>query len=280
MDQVTTITFSEVVENHAGMQKIGELATTGFTYGDLSRAKRWFEEKGVMCEMHHLNQLYDESAEDAYILVARKGLNALIDGGTADDFYKEQLPLDKDTKALMRGRVVNKKARYNLCFAAEAQEPDYEKGKGRIIPFRDVPVLDSVRKNLALPLGDKGKDLMAEGNYYYDVNKCFINYHGDGERKRVIGVRTGHDWPLHYQWFLRSEPVGKRLELNLSHGDVYIMSQKAAGTDWLKKITPTLRHAAGYPSVLKITGSAITSCELKSRYILDDEGYSVVELVY
>jgi hypothetical protein len=28
-------------------------------------------------------------------------------------------------------------------------------------------------------------------------------------------------------------------------GDVYVMSEKAVGTDWLKKNTLTLRHAAG-----------------------------------
>lgn len=280
-NQTVTITLCDRAENHAGMQQIGEFAPTGFTYGDLSRAKRWFEEKGIVCELHHLNQMYDESAvEDAFILVARKGLDALIDGGTADDFYKEQLPLEKDTKAFMRGRVVNKKARHNLCFADKAQDPDYESGKGRIIPFHEVPILNSVRENLVLPLGDKARKLVAEGNYYYDVNQCYVGFHGDAERKRVIGVRTGHSYPLHYQWYLRSEPVGRRLKINLNHGDVYVMSQKAVGTDWLKKITPTLRHAAGFESVLKIEGPAVSSCELRSRYLLDDEGYAVIKLEY
>jgi len=273
MDQVFTITFSECVENHAGMQKIGQLASSGFTYQDLVHAKEWFEERGGVCEIHHLNQLYDgEPTENAYVLVARKGLNLLIDDGSADDFYREQTPLEKDTKALMRGRVVNKKARYNLCFADKGQEPDYENGKGRIIPFGDVPILNGVRNKLAEILKES---LMAEGNYYYDVNKCYISYHGDGERKRVVGIRTGRDWPLHYQWFLRSEPVGKRLELVLGHGDVYIMSQKAVGTDWLKKVIPTLRHAAGYASVLKLEGPVIKSCKIV--YALDDDGCAEIK---
>lgn len=31
----------------------------------------------------------------------------------------------------------------------------------------------------------------------------------------------------------------------LHYGDLYIMSKKAVGTDWKKKIIPTLRHTAG-----------------------------------
>jgi 2-hydroxy-3-keto-5-methylthiopentenyl-1-phosphate phosphatase len=32
---------------------------------------------------------------------------------------------------------------------------------------------------------------------------------------------------------------------DLNDGDIYFMSQKAVGTDWKRKIIPTLRHAAG-----------------------------------
>ena len=34
----------------------------------------------------------------------------------AESLLKEQIGLDYDTKAKMRGKVVNKRARYNLCF--------------------------------------------------------------------------------------------------------------------------------------------------------------------
>ena len=50
---------------------------------------------------------------------------------------------------------------------------------------------------------------------------------------------------LQYQWFQRSAPIGKRIELDLQPGDMYVMSEKAVGTDWKSKIIPTLRHAAG-----------------------------------
>jgi hypothetical protein len=49
--------------------------------------------------------------------------------------------------------------------------------------------------------------------------------------------------PFHYQWFQKSYPIGNRIIVNLNPGDFYVMSEKAVGTDWLKKTIPTLRHA-------------------------------------
>ncbi len=49
------------------------------------------------------------------------------------ELFEELLKLDWDSKAYMYGRVVNKYARHNLCFADEPQEPNYEEGKGRVI---------------------------------------------------------------------------------------------------------------------------------------------------
>ena len=94
-------------------------------------------------------------------------------------------------------------------------------------------------------MGEKAKEMACEGNYYYDVSKCGIGFHGDGERKRVVGLRLGASIPLHYQWFTRSAPIGNRCELMLNHGDLYIMSEKAVGTDWMSSSKITLRHAAG-----------------------------------
>ena len=103
-------------------------------------------------------------------------------------------------------------------------------------------------------LGNKAWNLEAEGNLYYDPSKCGISFHGDAERRKVVAVRLGGDLPLHYQWFQRSKPIGERMKFTLNHGDLYIMSEKAVGTDWKKRIKSTLRHAAGAEKYLKIKG--------------------------
>ncbi len=255
-----TLTFGDQAENHVGMQKIGQLATDGFNLEDLTKIEESMEKSGVRCELIHLNPylpavFQGASSEPAYILVIRLGVNYFLNTQNAMDLLVEQSRLQPDTKAFMYGRVVNKKARHNLCFSPEGQEPNYENKKGRIVPYSDVPLLNFLRLSFPSKFGPKAENLVIEGNYYYDVTKCGIGFHGDAERKRVIGVRLGAPLPLHYQWFLESKPVGTRVKLIINHGDIYIMSEKAAGTDWKKKKTLTLRHAAGCDKYLKIKGS-------------------------
>ena len=63
---------------------------------------------------------------------------------------------------------------------------------------------------------------------------------------------NGKCYPLHYQWFLKGQPIGKRAVVELEDGDLYVMSEKAVGWDWKKKNVPTLRHATGAEKFLKI----------------------------
>ncbi len=242
----TTITFGECAENHAGMQKLGAAAAAGLTIQDLADAKARFEAKGYVCQLVDLAgdaKLGDLKVEPAAVLVVRAGASAL--GATSAEFAAEQATLTPDRRAFMYGRVVDKKARHNLCFGAAAQEPNYEEKKGRVVAFATVPRLAAARAALPAYFGEKAAGLYAEGNYYYDVKTCGIGFHGDAERRIVIAMRLGSPMPLHYQWYHRGNPVGARIALALGHGDLYAMSSKAVGTDWRLRTVPTLRHAAG-----------------------------------
>lgn len=230
----TTITFCECAENHVGMEKLGRADATGFSLNDLKQFKRSLSAKGIASTIYDLK--HDDHTGSAYILVAKDALR-LING----DLLAELDALDWDTKALMKGRVVNKHARHNLCFADYDQEPDYNNGKGRVISFSSVPILNELR-NILNELTNT--HLLAEGNRYY-AKSCGIGYHGDAERKRVIGIRLGETMPLTYQWYYKNDRIGDRYYFELEHGDLYIMCEKATGNDWKKRLIPTLRHAAG-----------------------------------
>lgn len=247
-NETYTLTFGNRAENHRNMQIIGEKLEKGLSLDDLQSAKNNFENSGCECTLYHLNSLLSNiiEAEDAYLLVIKNGLSTILGTNGADKLYMEQKILKKDTKAFMYGRVVNKKARHNLCFSDFSQEANYEKGKGTIYNFSDLPYLKSVRENLPKFINNKNIiNLQCEGNYYYDLDKTYIGFHGDSEREIVIGVRLGSDFPLHYRWYKNNEIVGEQLTLVLSHGDIYIMSDKAVGRDWKKNSIYTLRHAAG-----------------------------------
>ena len=245
MKRVYTVTFGDVAENHARMQKIGVLAKNGYSVEKVASLADKLTEKGLKCEIVDLSNHWSGEAvvEKATVLVIRRGVQHIIKTENTKVLMREHDELSKDKKALMRGKVVNKHARWNLCFAEEDQEPDYETGKGRIVAYKHIPLTQLVRERVAEWMEDGL--LNGEANYYYDITKCGIGFHGDAERKKVVAMRMGESMPLYFQWFQHSQAVGDKVKIDLHDGDMYVMSSKSVGFDWLKKIEPTLRHATG-----------------------------------
>lgn len=251
--KMVTITFGDVAENHVGMQQIGTKSQKGFDLADLKYIERMFKERGAkttkiydLKELSGATNLISKDTNDAYVLVIKNGAKYL-GHRDVDGLYAEQLGLDWDTKAKMRGVVKNKRVRYNLCYADAAQEPDYDNDKGRIYDFRDLSLLHEVRRSLSMviPPSNDNSRLPAEGNYYYDISKCGIHYHGDAERKKVLAIRLGASMPICYRWYHRYGQVGNTISIDLDHGDIYVMSEKATGNDWKCRSKYTLRHATG-----------------------------------
>lgn len=246
-----TLSFGECAENHKGMQILGHKSKYGFCVYDLMMFKNYFEKHGCECKLLKLNELSqadniaDELDCTAQFLIVRNGVDVILKdiNKTHTDLFKEQDQLEHDTKAFMYGRVVNKHARHNLCFADYEQEPDYENKKGRVINFKDVPLTQYTREKLKEIT--ELDDLYCEGNYYYDITKCGIGYHGDSERSKIIGVKLGRKIPLHFHWYKDNKPIGKPITEMIGEGDIYMMSHKATGTDWKKRNIYTLRHSAG-----------------------------------
>ena len=253
-----TITFSSSVENHFGMKKHGVMVP-GYTINELRRAVLFIKKMYPGSETKLINlvdALPEEKrneAEPAQVLVWKGGVNKILSAieKTSIDLFKEHDNLEKDTTYYdtRRSKVLNKRARHNLCFANEAIAPNMAEKQGTVIAFDSIPLTKFIREALPQILGDKAKNKNAEGNYYYDLNKTGIGFHGDAERKDVIGVRSGEDnsagFPIHFQWFFKSEPIGERVEIDLTNSDIYIMSEKTVGTDWKRRNTLTIRHAAG-----------------------------------
>lgn len=237
-----TITYGDVAENHARMQKIGTLHENGYSIDMLVRIQAKLNKLGLTTELLDLNDEAD-GFEQARVLVIRNAVQHIFGENGTRDLMAENDRLTMDKHALMKGRVVNKHARWNLCFSDNDQEPDYESGKGRIVAWKHIPMMTRIREIIAEWTEDV--QLNAEANYYYDIEKCGIGFHGDSERRKVVAVRMGASIPLYYQWYRHSEPVGLPFELTLNDGDMYIMSEKAVGFDWLKKNVGTLRHATG-----------------------------------
>ena len=268
-NSVITLTFGDQAENHVGMEKIGKMVGEGqgFNIEDLRKIQERMESIGAETELYNISELSYKNEKDrknnkrpdAYILVIKNGVDIILRDleldekvFNKDNLFYEQASLNVDKQAFMYGRVVNKNARWNLCFDEKAKEPDYEMGKGRVIAFSDVPITKSIVDSMSRYFGEKARDLKGEGNYYYDIGKCGIGFHGDSERRKVLAIRLGTRLDIHYQWFKEGETIGKRVIVPLNGGDIYLMSEKAVGTDWKKKKIYTLRHATGCDKFINI----------------------------
>lgn len=254
-NKTITLTFAESGENHVGNEIIGEESDSGYSLNDLLQIESYFSNytQTEIYDLRKINMENYDNLEEAYILViknpypdlANSIFNTLTNG-------ENNGGVNWDSKAFMRGEVKNKNARHNLLFSEMndqngnsifKRDPDYENKMGTIYNFRYFPDLSNLYDVInSFPNGPLN---VIEGNYYYDKSKTYIGFHGDAERKKVIGYRLGEDFPLYYKWFYRHNHQGETAYINLSHGDMYVMSSKAVGNDWKFSSKYTLRHAAG-----------------------------------
>lgn len=250
-----TITFSECVENHAGMQMIGERRARGISDALLEDCTHC-SSKLVPLEMEGSIRV-PPNMPLANVLVIPDGVDKLLGPGAKDAMYAEMLeqPYDRQFLHARRKIVMNKHGRFNNCYADEAQKPDIPAGKGTVVAFGDAPLVGKLRD--ALPtlfktdaVSKEVTALNAETNLYYDVSnkKVGIGWHGDTERRIVVGVRLGNAserCPLRFKWYNQCTPVSDEIEIPLKHGDIYVMGEKATGYDWMTKWKMTLRHGVG-----------------------------------
>ena len=238
-----SITFGDVSVNHYNNQKNGTLAKLGYSIEDLEFLKNKFEKKQIECELIRLDEVVEKDL-GAGILIIRDGLKYF--DINHDELFNELVNLEWDKKYLCprRRRVLNKRARYNLCFSAKSQEPEYEQGKGRIYAFDDLKNLNKLRNDLG-DFGDEFKELEAEGNLYFS-KKCYISLHCDNERAKVYCIKLGRSMNLNFNLFYNKEKKFEEFKFLLNGGDMYVLTETAKGKDSRKKNTFYLKHAADF----------------------------------
>lgn len=255
--KLITLTWGDVAENHFGMEKKGKDSKNGFTNKNLREVKSLFEETNFICKIYDLNEQIKDiedsglfNIDKGEILVIKKGIDLFTN---SDNLFNNLLKLKWDKKYwdVRRQKVLNKWARWNLIFSILNQLPDYENKKGRIYNINEIKELKEIKDKLDNYFSEDFKNLECEGNYYYDIDKCGIGWHGDAERKKVIGMRLGESCDLHFWWYYNAKRIKKKISIPLEHGDIYIMNFKASGNDWKSKKIYTLRHATGCENYIK-----------------------------
>lgn len=250
-----TLTLGDQAESDHTLPQYGHALEKGLSKQDLEAIGKKAKEDDPTCEVElvDLKALAEAPADvpQAYLLRIKK--HKKVD---AEALYAEQvsarLKEKRDKYLLNRGKtektqkLQNKTARHCLVFADQEQESDWTKGLGSVIGFATVPVMNAVRTWLVSLLAAAGveHELVAEGNYYFH-KEAGIGLHGDAERWIVLAIRLGQVFPLVYQAFRRTTPVGKKVVLEPEVGELYIMSEAAVGRTW-RSGKGHWRHAAGH----------------------------------
>lgn len=241
-----TLTFSECVENSTGMEHIGDTSNMGFKKNDIYKAINYCKTHNIEYTLYDLSKIIPPGAinGDCCLFLVMK---QFINNEKSKQMFDMLSQLNWDSKYfdVRRNKVLNKHARHNLCFANYNSEPDYENRMGRVYNMGDIPELFELKEQIKDMIG---LDFFCEGNYYYDLRKCGIGWHGDGERKKNVGVRFGDTLDLHFRWYYMNQIVSDILTVTLNSGDAYIMGDKTIGNDWKKRTIYTLRHACGKQS--------------------------------
>ena len=261
MSKTWSLTVGNGGENHAGMELIGNIRKNGegWNLEKLIQAKSVLEtffDKNV--ELINLNEQcindieipLSKKPKDAYLMIVR---NFLSDDKHLQ--YKEELESyewDRKYYDTRRQKVLNKRARANVCYGPKTIEPDYENKKGTIIGYDKSPLVFKLK--LFIEMLMKDKDLIVEGNQYDNCNKNGIGPHGDSERVCVACLRVGAMMPMKFGMFYRNTIQGKSFTININGGDLYFMNEEAVGSQWKSSSKWIWRHAAGAPKYLVMKG--------------------------
>jgi alkylated DNA repair dioxygenase AlkB len=241
------ITFGEVALLHIGGVEVGNCRRDhGFSVAELREFSATLPRAEVIMVSDALPEV-DRSDHEAAVLLLRGGAEFFLGRPDAARLLlHEQNGIEYDRKFFDRGRTKNKLARHNIVFGEEKQAPSEDYRKFSIRAFKELPWLDSFRQALGFHFGCKAEGLNAEGNHYYNSG-CGIGFHGDSERKIVICLSLGANSVVRYQWRKprSTEQCGPAVDLEVQHGDVYVMSEKATGFDWKCRSKLRVVHAAG-----------------------------------
>jgi hypothetical protein len=215
----------------------------------LDRFARAFASKGFVVEDIALSGR-SGTGREGRVLVVRGALLGTTDGladAVALDL-EHVAHAQTDRMAIMRKKLLHRRARYSACIGETRVDADLANGVGVVLAFSTMPAVEAVRRYIGVI--PETRDKLAELNYYFE-STSYIGFHGDSERPDVLGTVFGMSKDLVIQGFCRARPVGKRVTISLNHGDLYMGCEVAFGHHWSRERCRDdvihYRHAASRP---------------------------------
>ena len=204
-----SVILSDVVNSvsNFGKQILGQSSKYELTFEDLnSSLHKW---KEIDCETE-LIKLHDylpgdiEVTDDmmAYILIIRNGINNMLPNKKQEHPYSNLLFKEQDTLTLNTS-IVNKdnkcESKYNMIFGTQDQISQLNNNNNYIHKWNKIPLLEKFNNKLKHFLNKKIENLKVETNYYHDIEKCGLKYHGNTNNRNIqINLQLGASMNLDF----------------------------------------------------------------------------------
>lgn len=232
------LTFCETAKHGKDMQSIGTICDSGFTNEHLL----WYNNNLNQPDNVKIYNVKDSlpstlyQIPDCYVLVIKGYFK-----DQSDDLLRTLLTQESsdgssitgvnwDCHRIVNDKILENKLGYKLLFCDLGNSWKYpfstREKRGTIYNSRMIPSLFSVQSVLEKQLGVLS---VVDATYYYNINDCFTPLHQVKDRKKFVGLGLGATVPLQFKWFKDSIQCSDTTSIQIEHGDLYIISESAAG---------------------------------------------------
>lgn len=238
-DESYTLTFSD----SSDAKRTGKL---GFSIAELQKVQKEFEKKGFTCELIDLNIVLPPAhvivdTPKARVLIIRQGVRDFGTGSDADGILQKLKTLPWDDRVWFKHKPVKNPMRHHLRFG----EVEYNSDEGHVVALKSIPDIVRIRQTLNEMYSYRGVEFDVEGDRFYNPETCGREPWGDQDRRFVVGVQLGAMMKMAFTWYYHESPFSQPVVIELQHGDIFMLSDKAVGHDVNRKAIATLRRTCG-----------------------------------
>lgn len=245
--------FCDIANHGDKMQNVGLICDSGFTNENLS-----LYQKNLGSDIATIYNVKDclprtlMEIPDCYVLVIKDYFEDYVDDLWETLMTNEASQGTKitgvnwDSTRIKDGKIINNNLGYKLIFTDLRGSWKYPfspyDNRGTVYNSNFLPSLSHIQTTLQAQLGYLP---VVDGTLYYNTDECFTPLHQVKDRKKLVGLGLGETVPLQFKWFHSNIPCSETMSIPIDHGDLYIISQAAAGIHKEKQTKLFLKYGVG-----------------------------------
>lgn len=245
--------FSDVASHGEKMEKIGLICDSGFTNENIITYYNNLNSENVC--IYNVKSVLPQTLyqiPDCYVLVMKGYFSEISDSllttlstpeSSSDSFITG---VNWDTKRVTISGLSDNVLGYKLVFADLGHNWKYNfsqsENRGTIYNSSLIPSLNLMQSILQ---NEVGYLPVVEATYYYNNQLCYTPLHKTNNRKKIVGLGLGSTIPLQFVWYHSKQRCSDSFSIPIEHGDLYIISEAAAGISKEKQTGLYLKYGIG-----------------------------------